>query len=147
MFFKSAISAKSFEKHKIMKLKLLSKLAKNQKGLTLIEIIIVLVILAVIMSWLGGKIFSLGGTAKADVTRLKLQGLKQDIYLYQMRNNLLPQDLKSMGGADTDLSDAWGSPIQFNTTDGGRGYQLKSLGADGKEGGTGSDEDIVVKGP
>lgn len=119
----------------------------GERGLTLVEIIVVLVILAVLMSWLGGKLFSMGASAKADVTRLKLQGLKQNIYLYQMRNNQLPQDLKSAGASDADLNDAWGNPVQYRALDGNRSYELKSLGADGRDGGSGADEDITLKGP
>jgi len=140
----------TIDNYRVMKTKLKSltpEFLKNQRGLTLVEIIVVLVILAVLMSWLGGKLFSMGASAKADLTRLKMNGLKQNVYLYQMRNNSLPSDLKATGASENETDDAWGNAIQFRTADGGRGYELKSQGGDGKDGGSGSDEDITLKGP
>jgi general secretion pathway protein G len=121
-----------------------TKLA-DERGLTLIEIIIVLVILSLVMSFLAGKLFGMGDVAKAELTRTKMASIKEPIYLFQMRENTLPSDLNTAGA--TDPTDGWGKPIQYRLLDGTRSYELKSLGADGREGGTGSDADIIVKGP
>jgi hypothetical protein len=62
-----------------------------------------------------------------------------------MRNNALPNDIKALENADT--TDAWGRQITYRVLDGGRGYEMRSLGADGKEGGSGAGADIIVTGP
>jgi hypothetical protein len=67
--------------------------------------------------------------------------------MFQLKNNTLPQDLSAAGVDQDDLRDSFGNPIQYRLLDGGRSYELKSLGSDGREGGTGSDLDIVIKGP
>ena len=119
--------------------------SRDEKGLTLVEIIIVLVILSVIMSFLASRLFKMGDQAKAELARTKMGSLKEPIYMYQMKINQLPADLKA---ADVeDPTDGWGRPVQYKLMDNGRSYELKSLGADGKEGGSGADEDIIVKGP
>jgi general secretion pathway protein G len=116
----------------------------SQRGLTLIEIIVVLMMVGIIGAFIGGKVFKAGDKAKAELTRAKINSLKEPIYIFQMRNSTLPQSLAQAEADDT--KDAWGRDIQFRVMD-GRGYELRSLGGDGKDGGTGADADIVVTGP
>lgn len=130
-------------KHSLRHLRRLAK-AKNQKGLTLIEILVVLAIIGIAMGFLVKNVFSMGDEAKASLTRTKMDAAKGPIYLYQMRNNTLPQDLKVLDSVDA--TDAWNRPIMYRTVD-GRSYELKSLGSDGREGGTGAAADITVTGP
>lgn len=123
-----------------------SSRARGERGLTLVEIIIVLIILAGVMSWLGGKLFGQKDKAMVSLTTSKLNALKQSIMEYQLRTNSLPQDLRALEETDASVTDGWAAPIQYKQLD-GRTYQLKSLGADGKEGGSGVAADIVVTGP
>jgi general secretion pathway protein G len=115
--------------------------------LTLIEIIIVLVIIGLATGMLMKGVFKGAGEARKGLTETKMNEIKSSVLLYQMRNNSFPQDLNAVD-SDPDFSkDAWGHPVQYRLMDGGRSYELKSLGGDGREGGTGGDGDIVVKGP
>lgn len=117
----------------------------NQLGLTLIEIIVVLMLVGIIGSFVTGRVFSAGDKAKAQLTRTKMNQMQGDINMYQLANNTLPSNLAA---ADvTDATDAWGRDVSYRVTNGGRSYELKSLGADGKDGGTGGSADIVVTGP
>jgi general secretion pathway protein G len=120
--------------------------ARGERGLTLVEIIIVLIILAGIMSWLGGKLFGQKDKAMVSLTTSKLNALKQSIMEYQLRTNALPNDLRALEETDASVTDGWAAPIQYRQLD-GRTYELKSLGADGKEGGSGVAADIIVTGP
>jgi general secretion pathway protein G len=117
-----------------------------ERGLTLVEIIIVLIILSTVMAWLGGKLFGQKDKAMAGSTTLKLNDLKLSIMEYQLRTNSLPRDLRELGEADASITDGWAAPIQYRALD-ARTYELKSYGADGKEGGTGVNGDIIVTGP
>jgi general secretion pathway protein G len=116
-----------------------------ERGLTLVEIIVVLMMIGIIGAFVGGKVFKAGDKAKAELTRAKLNSLKEPIYMFQMRSNTLPSDLKTAEAEDT--KDAWGREVQYRIVDSGRSYELKSLGGDGREGGSGADADIVVTGP
>jgi general secretion pathway protein G len=115
-----------------------------ERGLTLIEIIVVLMMVGIIGAFIGGKVFKAGDKAKAELTRAKLNSLKEPIYIFQMRNSTLPQSLAQAEADDT--KDAWGKEVQYRVMD-GRGYELRSLGGDGRDGGSGADADIVVTGP
>ena len=116
-----------------------------QRGLTLIEILVVLGIIGLVLGFLVKNVFTMGESAKASLSKTKLEAIKGPLYLHQLQNNSLPQDIRSLTGVDAE--DAWGKPIQYRILDGGRSYELKSLGADGREGGAGPDADIIVKGP
>jgi general secretion pathway protein G len=99
----------------------------------------------IIGAFVGGRVFKAGDRAKAELTRAKLNSLKEPIYMFQMRNNTLPSDLKTAEAEDT--KDAWGKEVVYRVIDSGRSYELRSLGSDGREGGSGADADIVVTGP
>ena len=118
---------------------------QSQRGLTLIEIIIVLVIIGIAMGFLFKNVFTMGDEARVELTKTKMNNAKGPLYLYQMRNNALPTDIKALDNADT--TDAWGRQITYRVLDGGRGYEMRSLGADGREGGTGPAADIIITGP
>jgi general secretion pathway protein G len=142
-----------------MKSKTFSRTLLSQRGFTLVEIIVVLVIISIVMGFLVTGIFSKSEGAKAKVSEMKLEKLKSAINQYQLMHNRLPSNLSSLvncesgGGAcipvadKDDLDDAWGTPISFAPDGSGRGYVLKSLGADKKDGGSGVDGDISKNGP
>jgi len=117
----------------------------SEKGLTLVEIIVVLMMIGIIGAFVGGKVFKAGDKAKAELTRAKLNSLKEPIYMFQMRSNTLPGDLKAAEADDT--KDAWGREVQYRVIESGRSYELRSMGADGRDGGSGADADIIVTGP
>ena len=120
-------------------------LQMNERGLTLIEILVVLGIIGLVLGVLVKNVFTMGEAAKASLSKTKLEAIKGPLYLYQLQNNTLPQDIKSLSAVDTE--DAWGKQVQYKILDGGRSYELKSLGADGREGGADANADIIVKGP
>lgn len=132
---------------------------KRQRGLTLVEIIVVLIILSVLYGVLMGGLFSQGDRAKAKINELQMQKVKQAIGQYQLMYNQLPPDLSSLASCpqgqnacvpvadESTLKDAWGTQYQYSLDNGGRSYTVKSLGADRKEGGTGVDGDPIMTGP
>ena len=134
------------------------QLRLKQHGLTLVEIIVVLVILSVLIGFLTGGLFAQGEKAKAKINDLQMQKVKQAIGQYQLMYNTLPPDLSALSGCppgqsacvpiieESALKDSWGTPFVY-TVEGGRSYILKSLGADRKEGGTGVDGDPFITGP
>lgn len=131
--------------------------SKLERGLTLVEIMIVLVILGLVMTWLGGKIMGAGGKAKAKITQLKIQEIGQYIEQFCLQYNSVPSSLdelvhcsdKTGPGCipltkEDNLKDAWDNKFIYSVE--GNGYRVKSLGADGKEGGEGVDFDFFGTG-
>lgn len=136
------------------------KSLKEQKGLTLIEVTVVLIILALLFAFLGKNLFSAGDKAKAQINQMKMQKAKNYIQQYQLQYNNLPPDLNSLSGcteatgsgcipiaSEDDFKDAWDQPFAYSLENGGRSFVLKSLGADRKNGGEGVDGDPTLTGP
>ena len=137
----------------------LNRLVRSEGGLTLLEIIFVLVILAVVMSFLISKISGGADRARADLTRSKLIMAKASVEEFRLRYNALPSTIDELyrcsdriAGCvavsnEDNLKDAWGTAFIFRVQDEGRKYEIKSLGADARDGGDGVNFDISVVGP
>ena len=129
---------------------------RSQLGLTLIEIMIVLIIIGVIASVIGGKLFSAGDKAKVKANGLKMEKLKQSISLYKFEFNKLPTSLSSLVKGESgippfaeedEVVDIWGVPYQYTVSNNGNAFALKSLGADSRDGGDGVNADVTIEGP
>lgn len=127
----------------------------REAGLTMLEIMIVLIIIGVVAATFGKKLFGAGAKAKARITRLTMTQLKSEIEAFQLEYNKLPNSLRDLvectettgSGCvpitnEASLQDAWGQEIKY-AKQGERAYELKSYGDDGQAGG----DDITLKGP
>ncbi len=131
----------------------LNSLIGNQKGMTLIEIMIVIAILAGLMALLAPKF--LGQKDKANVGQAKIHmgQIANALSMYYNDCGKFPQTLDNLVKPDSncpswgpeaylkkDPVDPWGNPFVYELN--GSEYSLKSLGKDGREGGSGYGADI-----
>ena len=133
----------------------------RQRGFTLIEIMVVVVILAVLGALVVPKI--LENVDKARVTRAAsdIRAIQTALDLYRMDNFKYPtteQGLQALVTQPSDPTitnyrsggylpslpkDPWNNPYQYVSPGaGGRDYDIISYGRDGKPGGEGYDADI-----
>jgi general secretion pathway protein G len=129
---------------------------RRPAGFTLLELLLVLAILVVI----GGIVtVNIGGAqteAKMNATKAQLNSLKNNIQMYQIRMNTLPETLEALrdGPSEADKKAKWVAPIiteiptdawenQLVYTLNGNTYEIRSAGADGQ---VSTDDDIVVEG-
>ena len=134
------------------------KRMNSERGLTLVEIMIVLIIIGLMWAAFGKKLFGAGDKMKASLTESMLTQLKGDIEQFTLRYNKLPASLQDLtrctdvtgpgctpiANPET-LQDAWGNEFRYSAS--GRKYKIWSLGADGSDGGQGVDFDKFVEGP
>ncbi len=135
-----------------------------KKGFTLIELLIVIVILGILATFLVPKIMQKPDEARVAKAKNDIMAIETALKMYKMDNGMypttmqglkalitkptippIPQHYKSDGYLDTNQvpKDPWGNPYIYRSPgDNGRAYEIISLGADGKEGGSGVDADI-----
>ncbi|NBU20354.1 type II secretion system protein GspG [bacterium] len=141
----------------------LSELLKQNSGFTLIEILIVLAIGALIMSFVGGNVIRRYDQARVDGTKIQIRQLGvilDDFRRVCGRYPTTEEGLDALIKAPTNLNcknydpegfikdkrvpdDAWNRAFIYISD--GNTYEIKSLGADGKEGGEGVNKDISSK--
>jgi general secretion pathway protein G len=126
---------------------------KNNRGMTLLEIMMVMVILAGLMALVIPRVMGNVEKSKYNETKLKIQSLREKIEQFNMDCNQYPQELKdlveqpsycSSWGPEAYISklpkDAWGMEFNYEMSDGE--YTIISLGKDKREGGDGYGKDI-----
>ena len=132
------------------------RIARRQRGFTILEIVIVFILLAGIMSFIGPKLFEQMGKAKSSEARIRIQQLAGQVEMYKLEVGKLPASLQDLvrqpGGVDRwngpyakepDLKDAWGNDYRYTVPGQGKAYEIVSLGADGKDGGEGENRDVT----
>jgi general secretion pathway protein G len=128
---------------------------RRQGGFTILEIVIVFILLASIMSFVGPKIFEQMGRAKSSEAKIRIQQLVGQIEMYKLEVGRYPDSLQALVkqpagvdrwngpyAKDPDLKDAWGNDYRFTVPGTNKGFDLVSLGADNKEGGDGENRDV-----
>lgn len=125
----------------------------NAKGFSLGEIMIVLVIIGGIMAIVLPKIQDGQKKSQVNQTKMKMTEVTTKLNEYYAECSKYPTSLSFITDDDAGcknwtsnpklkhlLKDAWGSDFQYGTS--GNGYNLSSLGADKKSGGSSFDKDL-----
>ncbi len=132
---------------------------KKQKGFSLIELLIVMVILGLLASLVGPKMFGKVGASKQKSAKAQISLFESALDLYRLDMGSYPttdMGLKALREKPSDAEnwdgpylpkeipkDPWGNEYRY-TSPGEHGpYDIVSLGKDGSEGGEGENTDIV----
>ncbi len=129
---------------------------RRQRGFTILEIVIVFILLAGLMSFIGPKIFEQMGRAKSQEARIRIQQLAGQIEMYKLEVGRYPENLQALLKApagtedkwngpyakEPDLKDAWGNDYRYTVPGENKPFDLVSLGADGRPGGEGENRDV-----
>ncbi len=130
-------------------------LLKNRRGMTLIEIMIVLAIIGSIAALLLPNITGQLDKSKVKEARIQMTQLVNALSMYYTDCGKYPQSLEGLTKADANCSN-WGPQPYYTKklTDpfghefvyelNGSEYSLKSLGKDGREGGSDFAKDITL---
>jgi general secretion pathway protein G len=129
----------------------------RQAGFSLIELLIVMVILGLLASLVGPKMFGKLGMAKQKTAKTQIEMLMAGLDAYRLDVGKYPSSQEGLEALVTSSgSDKWKGPylakgLPKDPWDGEYSYQnpgehgevdISSLGADGQTGGEGEDADI-----
>ncbi len=126
---------------------------RYRRGMTLVEIMVVVAILVSISAVLAVNIKAIWDRQKVQETKLRMglmeQGLQGYAALHRGRYPTTEQGLEAalphMHSREEGVpTDAWGNTLVYRSPYGDAVYSLGSLGADGLEGGVDLAADIVV---
>ncbi len=130
----------------------------KQRGFTLIEVLVVLIILGLIAALVVPRITGRVDEAKVETTKIQLRAIKDALEQYKLDNGMYPttqQGLKALVEKPTTPPvprrwrqyldkvprDGWDREFIYISPGVNRPYELKSKGADGEEG---TEDDIDV---
>lgn len=137
---------------------------RSDSGVTLVEMMVVLVIIAIVAVMIVPNVIGRPDQARVTVTRTDLKTIAGALEMYRLDNRRYPttrQGLEALVSRPTDVPrppnwhpggylaevprDAWGNPYVYAASGDSGGFELASLGADGKPGGDGVDSDLDAR--
>ncbi|WP_321491556.1 type II secretion system major pseudopilin GspG [uncultured Desulfobacter sp.] len=132
---------------------------QNQKGFSLIELLIVMVIIGLLASLVGPKMFGKVGKSKQKSAKAQLSLFETALDMYRLDMGKYPtsdEGLSALRNKPDDEGkwdgpylpkeiplDPWGHAYHYESPSEHGDYEIISYGADGNEGGDGEDQDIV----
>ncbi len=133
---------------------------RMQRGFTLLEILVVLVILGLLASLVGPQVFKQLGSSKTKTAALQIEELSAALDLYRLEVGSYPSTgdgldalINKPSGADNwngpylkkkvIRKDPWGNDYHYQYPGDNGEFDLYSYGADNKQGGDGESQDVV----
>jgi general secretion pathway protein G len=133
----------------------------KQRGFTLLELLVVIVIIGLLAAFVGPKYFNQIGKSQVQVVRAQIDGFDKALDQYRIDTGHYPsmdQGLVALSAQPVNEpmwhgpylkkavpADPWNTPYVYKipASDPSRDFDLISYGRDGKAGGTGDDADIT----
>lgn len=133
------------------------KLFRDNRGFTLIEMIVVVIILGLLAGLVAPKLFGRVGQSKQVAARTQIELLGAALDQYSLDMGSYPTSLEALiqnpGGTNWNgpylkknaiPPDPWGNPYNYKCCPGEHGeYDLWSDGSDGRPGGSGESADVA----
>ena len=133
---------------------------RAMRGMTLIEILVVLVLIGIVMGIVGGNFLGKGEKAKSDAAKIEINQIVQTLDLYKLETGRYPttqEGLQALITAPSGVAnwngpywkngtipkDPWGNEYKYTAPGAKSPFDILSYGADAKEGGDGPNKDIT----
>ncbi len=129
-----------------------------QRGFTLLELLVVMVIIGLLVGYVGPRYFAQLGKSEIKTARAQINALEKALDVYRLDNGHYPSADLGLAALTTKPSnearwagpylakavplDPWGNAYVYKIPGEHGEFDLLSYGKDGKPGGSGEDEDI-----
>lgn len=133
----------------------------HEQGLTLVELLVVIVLISLIAVVVGKSVIGKGEAAKAELNVVRMEKLRNALGQYRLKYNTYPSKLDDLMTASPDIKksgklfvplvdedevkDVWGFPYVYRTENDNRSYTLSTMGSDGIAGGEGAKQDVTLR--
>lgn len=131
-----------------------------EPGFTLLELLVVLAILGLLAAIVAPRVISYLGSSRTKTAAIQVKNIAASLELYRLDAGRYPTQEEGVGvlvkapagtaawngpylSDKSALNDPWGRPYKFVAPGKHGEFDLFSLGADGQEGGSGEDKDVV----
>ncbi len=127
----------------------------SQRGMSLLEIIIVIVLIGSVLTFVGSRVLGGADRAKANLAKSQVSTMAGKIEQFEMDTGSLPNSLDDLvtqpGNASgwlgpyakaAELKDPWGHPIEYRVPGEAGPFDLVILGKDGQAGGDSYNADV-----
>jgi general secretion pathway protein G len=136
------------------------RINNSKKAFTIIELMVVITIIGILASLVAPKFMKQLEGAKVKTTKAQMEMFSTSLDSFNIDVGRYPteteglkvlwlksKDIKGYDGPYLPKAvdkDAWGNPYVYTQTSNEHGFNILSYGKDGKEGGTGKSEDILL---
>lgn len=134
-----------------------ARIRSRQRGMTLLELVVVIVLVGGLLAVLGNRILGSKSRAEYKLAQTQMAGLSQKLEQYRVDVGRYPARLSDLQSPpeeaedwlgpyarEAEFRDPWGVVLTYAADDAGSRYTLTSHAADRAPGGVGIDKDIVV---
>jgi len=136
--------------------------SSGQSGMTILEVLVVLAVIAMLAAVVGPRLIGYLGRAKTDTAELQIKQIGNALQLFYIDVGRYPRAAEGLAvlmqsppaeaawdgpyleSADA-LSDPWGRDYLYDPPETGDRFNIRSLGRDGSQGGTGEDGDLSLR--
>ena len=133
---------------------------RGEDGFTLVELLVVITIIAMIMALVGPRVLNYLGESRVKAAKIQLQSFSSALDLFYLDAGRFPTSSEGLAAlvhpasgvaawngpylkGGTVPNDPWGNPYVYKQPAERAPYEIRSLGSDGQEGGTGTSTDLV----